>query len=70
MKTQERYQNRIELIQGTLDMFDRAQDYDRLLALVTRWLASGRVGNLVCTIKFQGPTDHDVAARFAALPDA
>jgi 23S rRNA (cytidine2498-2'-O)-methyltransferase len=43
---------------------------DRLLDLVTRWLASGRVRNLVCTVKFQGATDHDVAARFAALPDA
>ncbi len=43
---------------------------DRLLDLVTRWLESGRVRNLVCTIKFQGPTDHDAAARFAALPDA
>ena len=43
---------------------------DRLLDLVTRWLDSGRVHNLVCTIKFQGATDHDAAARFAALPGA
>ncbi len=43
---------------------------DRLLDLVTRWLESGRVRNLVCTIKFQGATDHDVTARFAALPNA
>ena len=43
---------------------------DRLLDLVTRWLTSGRVRNLVCTIKFQGRTDHDAATRFAALPDA
>ena len=43
---------------------------DRLLDLVTRWLESGRVRNLVCTIKFQGDTDHDAAAGFAALPDA
>ena len=43
---------------------------DRLLDLVTRWLESGLVRNLVCTIKFQGATDHDAAARFAALPDA
>jgi 23S rRNA (cytidine2498-2'-O)-methyltransferase len=41
---------------------------DRLLELVTRWLDSGRVRNLVCTVKFQGATDHDAAARFAALP--
>lgn len=40
---------------------------DRLLELVTRWLASGHVRNLVCTVKFQGPTDHEVAARFAAI---
>ncbi len=43
---------------------------DRLLRLVTRWLDSGLVRNLVCTVKFQGATDHDVAARFAALPGA
>ena len=43
---------------------------ERLLALVTRWLASGRVRNLVCTVKFRGAVDHDVAARFAALPGA
>jgi 23S rRNA (cytidine2498-2'-O)-methyltransferase len=43
---------------------------DRLLGLVTRWLDAGRVRNLVCTVKFQGATDHEVAARFAALPGA
>ena len=43
---------------------------ERLLDLVTRWLDSGRVRNLVCTVKFQGETDHDAAARFAALPGA
>jgi len=43
---------------------------DRLFDLVTRWRRSGQVRNLVCTVKFQGPTDHDVAARFAALPGA
>ncbi len=43
---------------------------DRLLALVTRWLEAGVVRNLVCTVKFQGATDHEVAARFAALPGA
>ena len=41
---------------------------DRLLELVTRWLDSGLVRNLVCTVKFQGATDHDTAARFAAIP--
>ena len=43
---------------------------DRLHDLVTRWLDSGLVRNLVCTIKFQGPTDHDAAARFGAIDGA
>jgi 23S rRNA (cytidine2498-2'-O)-methyltransferase len=42
----------------------------RLLRLVERWRASGLVKNFVCTIKFQGPTDHDAAAAFAALSGA
>src|SRR5262249_1657222 len=40
----------------------------RLLALVERWLAAGSCRNFVCTIKFQGQTDHDTARRFAAIP--
>jgi 23S rRNA (cytidine2498-2'-O)-methyltransferase len=40
----------------------------RLLALVERWLAAETCRNFVCTVKFQGATDHAVAARFAALP--
>jgi 23S rRNA (cytidine2498-2'-O)-methyltransferase len=40
----------------------------RLLALIERWLAAGRCRRFVCTIKFQGTTDHDIAARFAAIP--
>jgi 23S rRNA (cytidine2498-2'-O)-methyltransferase len=40
----------------------------RLLALVERWLAAGVCSRFVCTIKFQGPTDHDTARRFAAIP--
>jgi 23S rRNA (cytidine2498-2'-O)-methyltransferase len=43
---------------------------DRLLALVERWIAAGVVGRIVCTIKFQGETDHDAAASFAAIPGA
>src|SRR5258706_2016220 len=39
----------------------------RLLKLVERWRASGLVQNFVCTIKFQGETDHQSAAAFAAL---
>jgi len=40
----------------------------RLLALVERWLAVGTCRNFVCTIKFQGGTDHDTARSFAAIP--
>ena len=42
----------------------------RLLRLVERWRASGLVRNFVCTIKFQGETDHESAAAFAAIPGA
>lgn len=57
---------------GPLDWWcsDLAAYPDRLHALVSRWLASGRVRNLVCTVKLQGATDHEAAARFAALPGA
>jgi 23S rRNA (cytidine2498-2'-O)-methyltransferase len=39
----------------------------RLLGLVERWLAAGRAGNFVCTLKFQGETDHAAADAFAAI---
>jgi 23S rRNA (cytidine2498-2'-O)-methyltransferase len=39
----------------------------RLLALVERWIAAGTVGNIVCTIKLQGETDHDTVRAFAAI---
>jgi len=42
----------------------------RLLRLVEKWRASGFVKNIVCTLKFQGATDHDTAAAFAAIPGA
>jgi 23S rRNA (cytidine2498-2'-O)-methyltransferase len=42
----------------------------RLLALVERWRASGLVKNFVCTLKFQGETDHDSSAAFVAIPGA
>ena len=42
----------------------------RLLRLVERWRASGLVTRFVCTIKFQGETDHESTAAFAALPNA
>lgn len=43
---------------------------DRLLDLVEQWLTSGRVRNLVCTLKFQGATDFAAVARATALPGA
>jgi 23S rRNA (cytidine2498-2'-O)-methyltransferase len=38
----------------------------RTLALLERWLPFAR--RVVCTVKFQGETDHDTAERIAALP--
>ncbi len=38
----------------------------RLLGLVERWMSTAR--RIVCTIKFQGATDHEAAEAFAALP--
>lgn len=38
----------------------------RLFALVRRWRPYAR--SLVCTIKFQGPTDHEAARAFQAVP--
>jgi len=40
----------------------------RLLGLVERWVAAGTCRRFVCTLKFQGPTDHETAGRFAAIP--
>jgi len=40
----------------------------RLLTLVRKWLAAGTVRRFICTIKFQGATDLDVMAEFAAIP--
>jgi 23S rRNA (cytidine2498-2'-O)-methyltransferase len=40
----------------------------RLLALVERWLAAGTCHRFVCTVKFQGETDHAITRRFAAIP--
>jgi 23S rRNA (cytidine2498-2'-O)-methyltransferase len=40
----------------------------RLLALAERWQQSGRVRNMVVTVKFQGETDHGLARAFAELP--
>jgi 23S rRNA (cytidine2498-2'-O)-methyltransferase len=40
----------------------------RLLRLLERWLAAGTCRRFLCTIKFQGTTDHAVARRFASIP--
>ncbi len=40
----------------------------RLLALVKRWIEAGKARRMVCTLKFQGETDHASAAAFAAIP--
>jgi 23S rRNA (cytidine2498-2'-O)-methyltransferase len=40
----------------------------RLLALVQRWIAAGAARRIVCTLKFQGATDHEAAEAFAAIP--
>jgi len=42
----------------------------RLLGLVRRWMEAGATRNVVCTLKFQGETDHAAAAEFAAIPGA
>jgi 23S rRNA (cytidine2498-2'-O)-methyltransferase len=39
----------------------------RLLRLVERWVELGTCRRFVCTLKFQGATDHETARRFAAI---
>lgn len=41
---------------------------ERLLQLVEKWRRAGTVKNFVCTIKFQEPTNHQVASQFLAIP--
>ena len=41
---------------------------DRLLALVRRWMEAGAARHIICTLKFQGPTDHAAADGFTAIP--
>jgi len=40
----------------------------KLLELLQKWLESGNVRRVVCTIKFQGATDFVTLRRFAAIP--
>ena len=42
----------------------------RLLALLRRWLDAGAPRHIVCTIKFQGETDHATAEALAAIDGA
>lgn len=39
----------------------------RLLELLRRWIDSGVCQRFVCTLKFQGSTDHAIARDFAAI---
>lgn len=41
---------------------------ERLWKLVERWRASGLARNFICTLKFQGDTDHATARLFASIP--
>lgn len=42
----------------------------RLLGLVRAWIAVRAARRIICTVKFQGATDHDAAEAFAAMPGA
>jgi len=42
----------------------------RLLTFVKRWLDSGKVKNMVCTIKLQGDTDFSVIREFQNIPNS
>jgi 23S rRNA (cytidine2498-2'-O)-methyltransferase len=55
---------------GRIDwLFSDVVSYpQRLLQLVERWMAAGTCRRFVCTVKFQGATDHETARRFAAIP--
>jgi 23S rRNA (cytidine2498-2'-O)-methyltransferase len=57
---------------GTLDWVcsDIACYPDRLAGLLERWLHAVPDAAYIATVKFQGPTDHEVCDRFRALPGA
>lgn len=42
----------------------------RLLRLVRAWIAAGAAKRILCTVKFQGETDHDALDAFAQIPGA
>ncbi len=39
----------------------------RMLDLMERWIAAEAANRIVCTVKFQGATDHATAAKFSTL---
>lgn len=40
----------------------------RLHDYIERWVRLGKAKNIVCTLKFQGDTDHEAARSFAKIP--
>ena len=40
----------------------------RLYSLVTQWIEAGAMQHALCTIKFQSATDHEMLAKFLAIP--
>jgi 23S rRNA (cytidine2498-2'-O)-methyltransferase len=42
----------------------------RTLGMVQNWIAAAAPRHIVCSIKFQGATDHAAAEAFAAVPGA
>lgn len=43
---------------------------EKSFQLIQKWIDSGLVRNLVCTIKFKGKTDHEITRRLRAIPGA
>lgn len=43
---------------------------ERLLTTIRRWMAANKAKNYVCTLKFQGETDHATAQAFAEIPNS
>ncbi len=43
---------------------------DRLYSLIDKWLKSGKVKNMICTIKLQGETDFEMLQKFKAIPNS
>ncbi len=43
---------------------------DRLLGWVKNWIATGKVQNMICSIKMQGETDWSIVQAFADIPNS